>query len=135
MGADMRLAPGAWEDRRLMAEWIYIIHPPREHFAQTMTEAEQEVWGRHWQRVKRLYVAGRIILVGPSLGDHNYGICIFEADDEPSARAIMEGDPTIAEGFARGELQPYRVSLLRGRDEEWVKRDLAEDEPAPANGK
>jgi hypothetical protein len=27
----------------------------------------------------------------------------------------MDGDPTIAEGFATGELRPFRVSLLRGR--------------------
>jgi hypothetical protein len=38
----------------------------------------------------------------------------------------MEGDPTIAEGFARGELRPMRVSLLRGRDEGWVRADLEE---------
>ena len=31
-----------------MAEWIYFIHPPREDFAETMTEAESEAWGRHW---------------------------------------------------------------------------------------
>jgi hypothetical protein len=29
---------------------------------------------------------------------------------------IMDWDPMIAGGFARGELRPFRVSLLRGRD-------------------
>jgi hypothetical protein len=29
----------------------------------------------------------------------------------------MEEDPVIAGGFARGELRPFRVSLLRGRDD------------------
>jgi hypothetical protein len=28
----------------------------------------------------------------------------------------MEEDPVIAGGFARAELRPFRVSLLRGRD-------------------
>jgi hypothetical protein len=28
----------------------------------------------------------------------------------------MEDDPVIAGGFARGELRPFRLSLLRGRD-------------------
>jgi hypothetical protein len=59
-----------------MAEWICVIHPPREDFAATMTQQEQAVW----------------------------------------ARRIMEEDPVIAGGFARGELRPFRVSLLRGRD-------------------
>jgi uncharacterized protein YciI len=99
-----------------MAEWIYFIHESRLNFAETMTEAEQEAWGRHWERIKRLHAEGRIILVGPTLGIHNTGICIFEAPDEASARQLMEEDPTIAEGFAKGELRPFRVSLLRGRD-------------------
>ena len=99
-----------------MSEWIYFIHPPREDFAATMSPAEKEVWGRHWERIRRLYAEGRIILVGPTLGPTNTGLCIFEAGSEDSARAFMEADPTIAEGFARGELRPMRVSLLRGRD-------------------
>jgi len=99
-----------------VAEWIYFIHPPREDFAATMTDAESEAWSRHWERIKRLYAEGTIVLIGPTLGRHNTGICVFEAPDEASARRIMEEDPAIAEGFARGELRPYRISLLRGRD-------------------
>ena len=37
----------------------------------------------------------------------------------------MNEDPAIAEGFATGELRPMRVSLLRGRDDEWVTQNLA----------
>jgi uncharacterized protein YciI len=99
-----------------MPEWIYFIHPPREDFAATMTEAEEEVWGRHWERIQRLYREGSIILVGPTLGRQNTGLCVFEAPDEAAARRVMEEDPTIAEGFAEGELRPMRVSLLRDRD-------------------
>jgi uncharacterized protein YciI len=99
-----------------VAEWIYFIHEPRENFAATMTEAEEAAWASHWERIKRLFKEGRIILVGPTLGVHNTGICVFEAPDEAAARAFMEEDPAIAGGFARGELRPYRVSLLRGRD-------------------
>ena len=99
-----------------MAEWIYFIHPPREDFAATMTDVEQEAWGRHWERIQRLHAEGTIVLVGPTLGRTNTGICVFEAPDEDAARAIMEGDPAIAEGHAEGELRPFRVSLLRGRD-------------------
>ncbi|MEW6224569.1 MAG: YciI family protein [Chloroflexota bacterium] len=113
-----------------MAEWIYFIHPPREDFADTMTEAEEEVWGRHWQRIKRLYAEGVIVFVGPTFGRVNTGLCVFEAPDEPAARAIMNGDPTIAEGFARGELRSMRVSLLRGRDEAWVRAEIE----APGSG-
>ncbi len=108
-----------------MAEWIYFIHPPREDFAETMTEAESEAWGRHWLRIQRLYLEGRIVLVGPTLGRINTGICVFEAEDEAAARRLMNEDPAIAEGFATGELRAIRVSLLRGRDDERVSRNLA----------
>jgi hypothetical protein len=27
----------------------------------------------------------------------------------------MDEDPAVASGYARGELRPFRVSLLRGR--------------------
>jgi uncharacterized protein YciI len=97
-----------------MPEWIYFLHPPREDFAATMTEAEQEVWGRHFARLQQLYAEGKIILVGPTLGSKNTGVCVFEAPDEATAQAIVDEDPTIAEGFATGELRPFKVSLLRG---------------------
>jgi uncharacterized protein YciI len=99
-----------------MPEWIYFIHPPRENFAATMTEEEREVWRIHFERLQRLQREGVMILVGPTLGVVNTGIAIFEAPDESAARRIMEEDPTISSGYARGELRPFRVSLLRGRD-------------------
>jgi uncharacterized protein YciI len=99
-----------------MAEWIYFIHPPREDFADTMTDEEIAVWGVHFERFEQALAAGVLILVGPTLGSKNTGITIFEAPDEEAARRFMDEDPVIAGGFATGELRPFRVSLLRGRD-------------------
>lgn len=99
-----------------MAEWIYFIHPPRENFAATMTDEEREVWSIHFERFERLLAEGVIILVGPTLGEVNTGIAIFEAPDEDAARTLMNEDPVTAGGFTRGELRPFRVSLLRGRE-------------------
>jgi uncharacterized protein YciI len=99
-----------------MSEWIYFIHPPRDEFAATMTDEERDVWAVHFERFERLLAEGTIILVGPTLGTTNTGIAIFEAPDEAAARRIMEEDPVIGGGYARGELRPFRVSLLRGRD-------------------
>lgn len=99
-----------------MAEWIYFLHPPREDFAATMTDEEREVWGVHFERLQRLLAEGVTILAGPTLGTVNTGIHVFEAEDEQTARRIMEEDPAIAGGFVRGELRPFKVSLLRGRD-------------------
>ena len=98
-----------------MEQWVYFIHAPREHFGATMTEAEQAVWGTHFELLERRLAEGSLILAGPTLGQINTGICVFEAPDEDAARAYMEEDPTIAQGFARGELRPFRASFLRGR--------------------
>jgi len=98
-----------------VAEWIYFIHPPRDDFAATMTDEEKAVWSRHFERFERMLGDGSLILVGPTLGSKNTGIAIFEAPDEATARRIMDEDPVLAGGFARGELRPFRVSLLRGR--------------------
>jgi uncharacterized protein YciI len=99
-----------------MPEWIYFIHPPRENFAATMTDAERQVWSEHAERLQQLLDEGVLVLAGPTLGTVNTGIAVIEAPDEESARQIMTEDPTIASGMARGELRPFRASFLRGRD-------------------
>ena len=98
-----------------MAEWVYFIHAPRENFGATMTDEEERVWETHFEHLKALLAEGTLILAGPTLGRVNTGINVFEAPDEAAAQAIMERDPVIAGGYARGELRPMRVSLLRGR--------------------
>jgi uncharacterized protein YciI len=99
-----------------VSEWIYFIHPPRDDFAATMTADERAVWATHFERLQRLQHDGVLVLAGPTLGRVNTGIAVFEAPDEPAARRIMEEDPVIAGGYARGELRPFHVSLLRGRE-------------------
>jgi uncharacterized protein YciI len=98
-----------------MPEWIYFIHPPRENFAATMTDAERQVWSEHAERLQRLLDEGVLLLAGPTLGTVNTGVAVFEAPDEESARQIMSEDPTISSGIARGELRPFRASFVRGR--------------------
>lgn len=86
-----------------------------ENFAETMTDEEQAVWGTHFEYLRALHADGTLTLAGPTFGRINTGLNVCEAPDEAAARAIMERDPVIAGGYARGELRPMRVSLLRGR--------------------
>ncbi|WP_043498775.1 YciI family protein [Georgenia sp. SUBG003] len=99
-----------------MGEWIYFIHPPREHFAETMTEEEQRVWGEHAVLLERRLTDGSLVLAGPTLGAINTGVCIFTAPDEETARRYMAEDPTISSGLARGELRPFHAAFVRGAD-------------------
>lgn len=99
-----------------MAEFVYFIHAPRENFAATMTDEEQSVWAAHFERLQRLLADGVLILAGPTLGPINTGIAVVEAADETEARRLMDEDPAIASGIVTGELRPFRLALLRGRD-------------------
>jgi uncharacterized protein YciI len=99
-----------------MAEWVYFLHAPREDFAETMTEAEQAVWREHFGWLTQLLADGVLVMAGPTLGRINTGISILEAPDEAAALELMNADPVLVAGFATGELRPFRLSLLRGRD-------------------
>lgn len=70
----------------------------------------------HAEYLEQQLTDGALVLAGPTFGDTNTGITIFDAEDEDAARAIMLADPAIAAGLMTPELRPMRVSFLRGRD-------------------
>ncbi len=89
-----------------------------------MTEAEQEAWGRHWVRIQRLYLEGRIVLVGPTLGRINTGLCVFEAPDEAAALALMNERPGDRRGVRDG-----RAAAVPGLAPPWPRRGAHPGEP------
>jgi uncharacterized protein YciI len=99
-----------------MSAWVYFLHPPRENFAATMTGDEQAVWQRHFAWLEQLLKEGRLVLAGATGGPTNTGIAIFEAADDESARRTVSHDPVTEAGLARGELRPFELGMLRGRD-------------------
>ena len=96
-----------------MATFSYFLHPPRDNFADTMTEVEQQTWGQHFSWLQELYAAGQLILVGVTLGRVNTGVCILEAADEDAAREIVAADPVTQAGLAEGDLRPFSLGMLR----------------------
>lgn len=100
-----------------MSEWVYFIHPPRDNFVETITEAEASIMQTHAGHLAELHRAGVLILAGPTFGQVNTGIAIIEADDEDAATAVMMSDPAITSGLMTPELRPMRVSFLRGVDD------------------
>jgi uncharacterized protein YciI len=99
-----------------MPEWVYFLHPPRENFAAIMTNDGRAVWQRHFEWLEGLLKEGRLVLAGPTGGAINTRIAVFEAADEESAQRTVSQDPVTQAGFARGELRPFQLGLLRGRD-------------------
>jgi hypothetical protein len=49
-----------------MSTWIYFLHPPREHFAETMTDEESRAWNRHFEWLGELFQKGILLLAGPT---------------------------------------------------------------------
>ncbi|WP_082341256.1 YciI family protein [Sporosarcina globispora] len=70
---------------------------------------------RHFLRLKEYTEKGKVILAGRTLNDDDtgFGIVIFEAENETSAKQFMKDDPAISEGMMEGTLFPYRVALMR----------------------
>ncbi len=101
-----------------MAQWLYLVHPPRERFIETITPDEAAIMSeQHSPYLAELFEAGTLILAGPTWGQPlNDGVAIIEAPDEAAARAIMDADPAITSGLMTGELRQMRVAFLRGRD-------------------
>jgi len=96
-----------------MATFAYFLHPPRDNFAETMTEVEQQTWGKHFAWLQELFAAGQIVLVGVTLGRVNTGVSILEAPDEDAARQLAAGDPVTQAGLAEGDLRPFSLGMMR----------------------
>jgi len=97
-----------------MAQWIYRIVPTRPEMVANATDAEEEVVAEHFDYLTALKAAGILILAGRTQEeDGTWGITIFEAPDEVSARAVMETDPAVAAGVMQAALYPYAVAVSR----------------------
>lgn len=99
------------------AGWVYLITGlGRPDLIETMTEEEKAIFGRHAAYIADLTAKGTVALAGPCTDMKGPGIVVFQAANEPAARAIMEGDPAVKAGLFITELHPMRLSFVRGRD-------------------
>ena len=108
-----------------MSEWVFFMHPPRDDFIATMSGAERAALDAHAAWLRKLLADGVLIAAGPCLGQVNTGIAIFEAAGEEEAQRIAAAEPVTSGGYMRGDLRPFRLGMLRGRD------SAAGGQPAP----
>jgi uncharacterized protein YciI len=99
-----------------MADWIFFMHPYRDRFMETMTQAEQDAFAQHMQWLQELDAEGRLILAGPCLGDTNTGVGVFEAVDEAEAKEIVAREPVTSSGLMRPDLRPFALGFARSRE-------------------
>ena len=99
-----------------MEQYLYKLKL-KSHFLnhQNWTKKEDEIINHHFLRLKKYTEEGKVLLAGRTLNEDEsgFGIVIFEAESEISAKQFMENDPAISEGMMEGRLFPYRVALMR----------------------
>lgn len=97
-----------------MAQWIYRIVPTRPEMVAAATDEESAIIAEHFGYLQALKSAGILILAGRTQVDEGtWGITIFEAPDEASARAVMQTDPAVSTGVMSATLYPYAVAVAR----------------------
>jgi uncharacterized protein YciI len=90
--------------------YIYLVRPARERFLETMTREEETLVGLHFEYLKALLHAGRVILAGPCT-DGAFGVVIFVAGTPAEAADLMGADPAVMRGMYVAELHPFTIAL------------------------
>lgn len=91
--------------------------PPRPTFAFDMDEDERAVMGEHGAFLRRLADEGRALVFGPVADPEGpWGLGIFEAEDEPTLKELLDTDPTVRSGLGfRYEILPMMQAVLGRR--------------------
>jgi uncharacterized protein len=97
-----------------MNQYIYRIIPVRPDMVKESTPDEQRIIGEHFAYLQDLTQQGIALLVGRTTNNDfsTFGICVFLAEDDAAAQAILDNDPAVKQRVMRGELYPYRIALL-----------------------
>ncbi|MEZ4868746.1 MAG: YciI family protein [Caldilineaceae bacterium] len=95
--------------------FLYKIQPVRPAMlTEGPTADEERIIGEHFRYLQALTEESVVKLAGRTLTTDysSLGICIFVAEDEAAARALVENDPAVMGRVMRAEVYPYRVALL-----------------------
>lgn len=98
-----------------MPEYLYRIQPARaDMLSAGATPAEGAAVEAHFRYLQAAAECGIVLLAGRTLvtTPDSFGIVIFRAADDASARAFMLADPAVAAGVFIAELYPFRTALL-----------------------
>jgi uncharacterized protein YciI len=96
-----------------MKTWLIRIIPPRPHFDQDATPAEQALMVQHLAYWKDLNEKGVCLFGGPVLDPRGvYGILVVRTATEDEARALGEADPSVKAGMIKIEVAEMRAVFM-----------------------
>ena len=99
-----------------MPAFVLRLIASRPDFAQTMTDSEREIMGRHAAHWRPYLDRGDMVVFGPILTDEDsYGLAVVETDDEAALREFAAQDPVVTTGTAAFEFGRMAAGTVRGR--------------------
>jgi hypothetical protein len=79
-----------------MPKFVLRLKAPRPRFAETLTDAEREIMGRHAAYWRPYLERGDMVAFGPVLTDEDSsGLAVVETDDEQALRDFADEDPVV----------------------------------------
>lgn len=99
-----------------MPTFVLRLIAPRPNFAQTLTDTEREIMGRHAAHWDPYRERGDLVVFGPILtDDDSYGIAVVDTDDEQALREFAARDPVVTTGTAQFEFGRMAMGHVRPR--------------------
>jgi uncharacterized protein YciI len=95
--------------------YLYKLRATRlEMLTQGPTPEEAAIISQHFNYLKDLTERGVMVLAGRTLNadETTFGIAIFNAASEETARTIMNNDPAVKNGIMYAELYPYHIAVM-----------------------
>lgn len=99
-----------------MPTFVLRLIAPRPDFADTLTDSERAILGRHAAHWAEYLERGDMVVLGPVLTEEDsYGIAVVETDDEQALRQFAAQDPVVTTGTAAFEFGRMASGHVRGR--------------------
>ncbi len=99
-----------------MSIFVLRLIAPRPGFAQTLTDSEREIMGRHAAHWAPYLERGEMVVFGPVLtDDDSYGLAVVETEDEQTLRTFAAQDPVVTTGTATFEFARMASGHVRER--------------------
>jgi uncharacterized protein len=99
-----------------MPTFVLRLIAPRPNFAQTLTESERAIMGRHAAHWTPYLERGDMVVFGPVLtDDDSFGLAVVETDDEQALREFAAQDPVVTTGTAEFEVGRLAAGHVRER--------------------
>jgi uncharacterized protein YciI len=99
-----------------MSTFVFRLLAPRPNFAQTLSDDEREIMGRHAAHWQPFIDSGQMVVFGPVLDSTgSWGLGVVEAEDEAQIRAFAARDPVVTTGTAEFEIGTMLAGFVRPR--------------------